>query len=260
VDGLRIDVIRLARCALAAALAAGLASGCASMGLVGAPLEPVNIQKVDYYPFQVKGYQNTYPKKSIVVLMPLDASERKDGAATAVGAPEGKIQVGVVTGKSGEVIQRIFTDPLSTVVQRAIGHSAQEAGMVPYAVPESDYDKVRSEQREDYVLASKIKRASVEKRRGADSRFGPIWKTVADFSLEVKIYKPPFTLPFWEGTSNATYNDPPVGTFALGPEDETGIYEDPGQVLSVALTRAVAGILDRDDLRTLITEDAIKTR
>ena len=78
--------------------------------------------------------------------------------------------------------------------------------------------------------------------------------------MEVKIYKPPFTLPFWEGASNATYNDPPVGTFALGPEDETGIYEDPGQVLSVALTRAVAGIFDRDDLRTLITEDAIKTR
>jgi hypothetical protein len=257
---MRADRFRTVSVAIMAALAAGVASGCASMGLVGAPLEPVNIQKVEYYPFQVKGYQNTYPKKSIVVLMPLDASERKGGAATAAGAPAGKIQVGVTTGKSGEVVQRIFTDPLPAVVQRAIGHSALEAGMAPYAVPESDYDKVRSEQREDYVLASKIKRAWVEKRRGADSRFGPIWKTVADVSLEVKIYKPPFTLPFWEGTSSATYNDPPVGTFALGPEDETGIYEDPGQVLSVALTRAVAGIVDRDDLRTLITEDAIKTR
>ncbi len=257
---MRADRFRTASVAIMAALAAGLASGCASMGLVGAPLEPVNIQKVEYYPFQVKGYQNTYPKKSIVVLMPLDASERKGGAATAAGAPAGKVLVGVTTGKSDEMIQRIFTDPLATVVQRAIGHSALEAGMVPYAVAESDYLKVRSEQREDYVLASKIKRAWVQKRRGADSRYGPIWKTVADFSVEVKIYKPPFTLPFWEGTSSATYNDPPVGTFALGPEDETGIYEDPGQVLSVALTRAVAGILDRDDLRTLITEDAIKTR
>ena len=257
---MRADRFRTASVAFMAALAAGLASGCASMGLVGAPLEPVNLQKVDYYPFQVKGYQNSYPKKSIVVLMPTDGREVKDGAASSAGAPAGKINVGATTGRSGEVLQRIYTDPLPTVVQRAIGNSAQEAGMVPYAAAESDYDKVRSEQREDYVLASKIKRAWVEKRRGADSRFGPIWKAVADFSLEVKIYKPPFTLPFWEGTSSATYNDPPVGTFALGPEDETGIYEDPGQVLSVALTRAVAGIFDRDDLRTLITEDAIKTR
>ncbi|MGH7948369.1 MAG: hypothetical protein ACREQF_04015 [Candidatus Binataceae bacterium] len=255
---MRGDRFRTARYAIMAALAAGAASGCTSIGLGETRPEPTAVRSVEYYPFQVKGYQNTYPKKSIVVLMPVDASERKDGAAT--GAPAGKVAVGVMTGKSGEVSQRIYSDPLPAVVQKAIGSSAQEAGMVAYALADSDYDKVRSDQHEDYVLASRIKRAWVERRRGGDSRFGEIWKTVADFSLEVKVYKPPFTLPFWEGTSSATYNDPPLGTFALGPEDETGIYEDPGQVLSVALTRAVAGIFDRDDLRTLITEDAIRTR
>jgi len=255
-----MDLVRPARSVLFAALAAGLATGCAFMGFGAVPAEPVNIQKVEYYPFQVKGYQNTYPKKSMVVLMPTDGRELKDGVASAAGAPPGTIRIGETTGKSGEIVQRIYNEPLATVVQHAIGRSAEEAGMTPYAAPQSDYESVRATQREDYVLASKIKRAWVHKRRGADSRFGPTWKTVADFSLEVTIYKPPFKLPFWEGTSSATYNDPPLGTFGLGPEDETGIYEDPGQVLSVALTRAVAGIFDRDDLRALITEDAIKTR
>jgi hypothetical protein len=38
-------------------------------------------------------------------------------------------------------------------------------------------------------------------------------------------------------------------------DDDSAIYDEPGQVMSVALTRAVAGIFDRDDLRTLITQD-----
>ncbi|MGH7863865.1 MAG: hypothetical protein ACREQB_02670 [Candidatus Binataceae bacterium] len=252
------DQFATVRFALSAVLAAGVASGCSSLGMGETRPEPTAVQSVEYYPFQVKGYQNTYPKRSIVVLMPVDASERKDGAAA--GAPAGKVAVGVTTGQSGEVVQRIFTDPLPAVVQKAIGRSAQEAGMVAYALAQTEYDKVRSDQHEDYILATRIKRAWVDKHRAADNRFGEIWKAVADVTLEVKIYKPPFTLPFWEGTSSSTYNDPELGTFALGPQDETGIYEDPGQVLSVALTRAVAGIFDRDDLRTLITEDVIKTR
>ena len=57
---------------------------------------------------------------------------------------------------------------------------------------------------------------------------------------------------------------PPLGlaTLAayLGPDDEAGIYDEPGQVLSVALTRTVAQIFQRQDLRNLMLEDDIRVR
>ena len=82
----------------------------------------------------------------------------------------------------------------------------------------------------------------MKKRRAADGRYGAVWRTAADVVLDVEIYKPPFSVPFWAGTTADTYYDPPVGSFGLGAEDEAGIYDEPGQVLSVAMTRAVAGI------------------
>ena len=110
----------------------------------------------------------------------------------------------------------------------------------------------------EYVLESKIRRCWVKKSR-ATGQDGPIWRTVADFVLDVSIYKPPFSAPFWTGSTNDTYYDPPVGSFGLGSEDEAGIYDEPGQVLSVALTRSVAAIFQRQDLRNLMLEDDIKS-
>jgi hypothetical protein len=46
----------------------------------------------------------------------------------------------------------------------------------------------------------------------------------------------------------------------LGADDEAGIYDEPGQVLSVAMTRSVAQIFERQDLRNLMLEDDIKAR
>ncbi len=62
------------------------------------------------------------------------------------------------------------------------------------------------------------------------------------FTLAVTVYKPPFKVPFWQGTSPQAYYDPPIGSFGLGPDDEAGIYDDPGQVLSVAIIAALFGI------------------
>lgn len=67
-------------------------------------------------------------------------------------------------------------------------------------------------------------------------------------------------MPFWQGTSSSLYNDPPIGSFGLGPEDEAGVYDNPGEVLSVALTRAVAGIFQHEDFRTLVSQDEIHPR
>ncbi len=237
---------------MVAAAAMLLAAGCATVGgNSGMPTEPTSVQTIEYYPFQVKGYQGTYPRRAVVVLLPLDARQLSGPNTQPL---DDNPAIGVVTNRSEEVLQRLFSKPLPTVVQGAIGRSAQEAGMDASPAANSDYQR---KAKADYVIASKITRCWVKKHRGPDGSFGPTWSTEADFALEVIIYKPPFKVPFWQGTSSSTYYDPPIGSFGLGPEDEAGIYDEPGQVLSVALTRAVAGIFQRDDLHTLIVQDPI---
>jgi hypothetical protein len=77
--------------------------------------------------------------------------------------------------------------------------------------------------------------------------------------LEVAIYKPPFEVAFWQGESSGNFVDPPSSMGMPGINDSVTLYEHPGEDLSVAFSRAVAGIFKRDDLRTLISEDTVPT-
>jgi hypothetical protein len=230
------------------------AAGCSlTSGGVTMPKGPVSVQKLEYYPYQVKGYQNTYPDRSLVVLMPVDARPDRDPGPDA---PPGKVFIGVIEDRDKTIIQRLYSDPLPAIVQHAIVQSAGEAGLRPTAAAETNYvpDLYNNY---TYVLQTSIVRCWVTKRRGADGQNGPTWRTAADFGLKLALYKPPFKIPFWQGSSDSTYNDPPIGTFGLGPEDEVGIYDEPGQDLSVALTRGVAGIFQHQDLHTLIVQDVV---
>jgi hypothetical protein len=139
-------------------------------------------------------------------------------------------------------------------LQKAIARSADEAGLTAFSSIDSAY-KSGVKNANAYVLESKITKCWVKK-----SRSGQVSRTVADVRIEVSIYKPPFSVPFWSGVTSDTYYDPPVGSFGLGPDDEAGIYDEPGQVLSVALTRTVAQIFERQDLRNLMLEDDIRAR
>ncbi len=231
-------------------------SGCSTVngggGTAAAPA--TSIQTLEYYPYQVKGYQNSYPKKTIQILMTSDARDASGSAAPLNGDPA----IGVVIDQSGSVTDRLYSSPLGPIFQNALGRSANEAGMTPSSSPDATYKPGVGTTA--YVLESKIKRCWVKKERAASGQYGPVWKTMADISLDVAIYKPPFSVPFWTGTTNDTYFDPPVGSFGLGSEDEAGIYDEPGQVLSVALTRSVAAIFQRQDLRNLMLEDDIKSQ
>jgi len=240
------------------ALAALIVAGCAAAGAggTGAPIPASSVQTVEYYPFQVKGYQNTYPHRSVIVLLPTDA---RDTTAPNTQPDNGQPALGIVTDQTERIIQRLYSQPLPNIVQGAIVRSAEEAGMNSTPANQSAYladPKLNA----DYVLASQITKCWVKKHRGPNGQFGPTWSTVADFTLKVTIYKPPFQTPFWQGTSAQSYYDPPIGSFGLGPDDEAGIYDDPGQVLSVAMTRAVAGIFVRDDLHTLVQGDHMTVR
>jgi len=245
--------IRLALLITIASITTSLLAGCATFneggGTAAAPT--TSIQTLEYYPYQVKGYQNSYPKKTIQILMPADARDTT-GTAPLNGNPA----IGVVIDQSNNVTERLYSSPLGPTLQQAIGRSADEAGMSASSSPDVTYKP--AVKNTEYVLESKIRRCWVKKAR-ASGQDGPIWRTVADFVLDIAIYKPPFSVPFWTGSTNDTYYDPPVGSFGLGSEDEAGIYDEPGQVLSVALTRSVAAIFQRQDLRNLMLEDDIKS-
>ena len=240
------------------ALLALTIAGCSAVGLGGSsqPSATTSIQTVEYYPFQVKGYQNTYPHRTIVVLLPTDSRDL-NGPSTA--ALEGQPAIGIVTDQSENIIQRLYSQPLPPVVQGAIARSAEEAGFHASAENQSIYTG-DTKRNADYVLATEITKCWVKKHRGPNGLFGPTWATVAEVSVQITLYKPPFKVPFWQGSNNQSYFDPPIGSFGLGPEDEAGIYDEPGQVLSVAMTRAVAGIFQRDDLRTLVQGDHMTVR
>jgi hypothetical protein len=245
---------RIALLITIASILAAIFSGCATTG-GGYSAVTTSTQTLEYYPYQVKGYQNSYPRKTIVILMPTDARDVTGDAAPLNGNPA----VGVVSDQPGNITERLYSLPLGPIVQAAIGRSANEAGLSASPSPDTTY-KPGVRIAAEYVLESKIKHCWVKKYRGANSQYGPVWRSAADFDLEVSIYKPPFSVPFWTATTTETYYDPPVGSFGLGAEDEAGIYDEPGQVLSVAMTRSVAAIFQRQDLRNLILEDDMKSR
>ena len=248
--------IRIALLITIVSITASMLAGCSAVneggGTAAAPT--TSMQTLEYYPYQVKGYQNSYPRKTIQILMPADARDATRDSAPLNGNPA----IGVVDDQSGNVTERLYSSPLGPILQQAIGRSADEAGLSASSSTDATYTPGVKNTTE-YVLESKIRRCWVKKARGANGQYGPVLRTVADVAIDVSIYKPPFKVPFWTGSTNNTYYDPPVGSFGLGSEDEAGIYDEPGQVLSVALTRSVAAIFQRQDLRNLMLEDDIKS-
>jgi hypothetical protein len=242
--------------ALLAASMVGL-GGCATFGQQTVNLPPSSIQMLEYYPFQVKGYQGSYPNARMVVLTPVEARSFQDAGSVSHEPEDGNPAIGAVFDKSGQILQRLYTAPFDATVQKAIAHSTGEAGMTA-TTSQLQLKDALLQSHGDYVLASRITRCWVNKHRGAGGDYAPAWHSTAEFKLDVTIYKPPFGVPFWQGTSESTYNDPPVSSQGMNPEDETEIYDQPGQVLSVALTRAVAGIFKREALRKLVLEDPMR--
>ncbi|HUY17986.1 MAG TPA: hypothetical protein VMV15_02060 [Candidatus Binataceae bacterium] len=234
-------------------------TGCASSTYRSGAAEPT-VQKVEYYPYQVKGYQNSYAKRRILILMPIDAHQPAIGGAGIAAPPApGDVAIGVSEDPSGRPTQELYSAPLAPIVQNAIAQSATEAGLIASTAPGSIYAPTK-DLNDDYVLVSRIVKCWVDKRPGPGGEAGPAWFSAAEFALEVTIYKPPFTVPFWQGRSGSNYDDPPMDSNAISPEDETAIYDQPVQVLSVAMTRAVAGIFNRTELYALVNDDRMPAR
>ncbi|MGH7907296.1 MAG: hypothetical protein ACREP6_11785, partial [Candidatus Binataceae bacterium] len=244
-------------CGVGLLLAAALMlAGCAASqpSVVPGGNTAPDIQTVQYYPYQVKGYQKSYPARRIMILMPADSHRAPNTAGISAAPYGGDIAVGASENSSGQVSEELYSSPLAPIVRQAIEKSAGEAGLVASVSPETVYNPAKY-LKQDYVLQSKVVRCWVSKKSGPGGNAGPAWFTAADFALEVTIYKPPFRVPFFKGLSAATYDDPPIDNPSATPDDETAIYDQPGEVLSVAMTRAVAGIFNRAALHSLIIED-----
>lgn len=249
---------------LAAALI-GLAltlAGCSTAQEQPIAMTPESIQTLQFYPYQVKGYQNSYPKRSIVVITPVILRNFAD-AGSVGGADhepyQGHPAIGVILDLHNQVDQRLYGPELGPLFRGAIAEAAHEAGMNSAAATDSLHDELQA-RRADYVLAAVVTGLWVVKQRGKDNEGGPTWFSAARVVMNVAIYKPPFEVPFWQGASGAQYDDPSMPPAGAMPEDETEIYDQPGEVLSVALTRAAAGIFQHDDLHTLMLEDAAGRR
>ena len=248
--------------AAVAAMAVMFVAACATTVQQEIAAEPPTaIETLSYFPFQVKGYQNSYPRRRILVLMPVDARDFKDAGGQAHSPQGDNPATGVMLGPDGAVVQRVYSSPLEPIMQGAIVRAADEAGMLATASNDS-LEAALKKTDEDDVLARRITRCWVNKHTGTDVNAspsaGPGWFTTADVAVDVTIYKPPFNVAFWQGESGATYNDPPADN-GSGMGDDVPIYDRPSEVLSVALTRAVAGIFKREALHALVVQDPVGT-
>ncbi len=239
---------RVGRCLLMALTIAALA-GCSTVSSTS-PMEAASNQTLAFYPGLVKGFEHSYPPRRMLVLAVTDACAN-NGASSPQDSTPGQ-QIGVTLDASGAKIQRLYVTDMATTVQKALEQAVQEAGMIASTSAESTY--IPQPVDAYYVLQSKIVKCWVRKQRVIDNDRNGSWQTVAEFALDATIYKPPFHVPFWQGISSETYSDPPDNP-GLIPEDTASIYDEPGEVLSVAFTRSVEGLFKRSDLRSLIIQD-----
>lgn len=237
------NILRL----LPLAIVIGVACGCSAMNPT-TDLEPASNQTLEYYPGLVKGFEHIYPARQIMVLAVGDACAARDQGQSSGDGQE----IGVTVDSRGKVIQRLYAANFADIVQRAIAQAAKEAGMVATLSSEMDYTAKAGAA--DYVLESKVVKCWVKKQLVVDNDKNTSWQTVAQFAIDAAIFKPPFHVPFWQGSSSETYSDPPDNPSVIA-EDQASIYDEPGQVLSVAFTRSVEGIFKRSDLHSLITQD-----
>ncbi len=124
----RRGVIGSLQPALAGWLIAGVGSDCSVVGggSPSQPTAPTSVQTLEYYPYQVKGYQNSYPHRTILVLLPTDARDLNGpNAAPLDGQPAHRHchRSDPKTSFSDFIQHR--SPP---IVQGAIARSAEEAG------------------------------------------------------------------------------------------------------------------------------------
>lgn len=267
-------------------LALLLSSGCAA-GPFFAPRPPRIIPvEVTYLPHLVKGKRPVFPPTSVLVLRPVDQRApypmRKGQVLPAsqdhiailgiwgLNSQEGAIKVnssqlgaqrrmkaGIT--KEPDIARAIFTLPGHlNIVQHALATHFQEVGiparMVDFSSPHHPSTRTISAQYaigctiEEFSLVSLERHAEVvvENPLNAHLIYIPIrGPTRAEVSLALTLYRWPSGEVVWEGRTGDVVDDPPLGEHEF-------LYATPGEVLSMALSRAVGNLSLHESLQQVL--------
>ncbi|MCS6924975.1 MAG: hypothetical protein NZ578_03630 [Candidatus Binatia bacterium] len=263
-----------------------LCSGCATGSFFASRPPRIIPVEVTYLPYLVKGKRPVFPPTSVLVLRPVDQRApypmKKGNVLPAsqdhiailgiwgLNSEEGVIKVNssqlgaqrrmkAGIAKDPDIARAIFTLPgLPNVVQHALATHLQEAGiparMVDFSSPHDP--AVRSLQAhytlgctiEEFSLVSLERHTEVAVETPFNTHFiyvpirGP---TRAEVSLALTLYRWPSGEVVWEGRTSDVVDDPPLGEHEF-------LYASPGEVLSMALSRAVGTLSLHESLQQVL--------
>lgn len=263
-----------------------LCSGCAASPLFS--LRPPRIipVEVNYLPYLVKGKRPAFPPTNVLVLRPVDKRApypmKKGDVLPAsqdhiailgiwgLNSQEGAIKVNssqlgaqrrmkAGISKEPDIARAIFTLPgLPNLVQNAIATHLQEAGIPAQAVDfSSPHHPAASTMQAHYAVGCTIEEFSlvslerhtevvVENPLSPHLIYVPIrGPTRAEVSLALTFYRWPSGEIVWEGVVSDAVDDPPLG-------EHDFLYASPGEVLSIALSRAVGSLLIGERLQQVL--------
>ena len=246
---------------------------------------PILVQ-VDFLPFLVKGSRPQFPPARILVLEPQDNRQPYPiktgdplppikGNAAVLGIygqnfQEGPVQVNSLRlgaqrkmrpgiPSPPDVPLGIFLLPdLPQLVQNTLAQHFAEAGFTIVNDP-GKHAKIAAstEKRPDYVLASEIKKFSLialERYREVEvnSHVSSHMITLpvrgparADVTLALQLSQWPAGPVVWQGEVSDTVDDPPL-------EDSISLYAAPGEIMTMAMSRAVGSILVTQSLQEVL--------
>ncbi|MEW6298207.1 MAG: hypothetical protein AB1671_10760 [Thermodesulfobacteriota bacterium] len=263
-----------------------LCGGC-GVGPFFAPRPPRIIPvEVTYLPYLVKGKRPAFPPTTVLVLRPVDKRApypmkkgdvlpaSQDNIAIlgiwGLNSREGVIRVNssqlgaqrrMKAGISQEpdIARAIFTLPgLPNLVQNAIVTHFREAGIPAQTVDfSSPHHPAAGAVQAHYAVGCTIEEFSlvslerhaevvVENPLNPHLIYVPIrGPTRAEVSLALTLYRWPSGEVVWEGVVSEAVDDPPLG-------EHDFLYASPGEVMSMALSRAVGSLLIGERLQQVL--------
>lgn len=262
-----------------------LCAGC-GLGSLLTPRPPRLIHvDITYLPYLVKGARPPFPPASVVVLLPRDKRTpypTKEGALPVsedhtailgiwgVNSEEGIVRVNSYRlGAQRRMKAGITHDPdiprgiftltrLTHTVQDALASHFREAGFPVQTVEVSTLSELSmAEETARYVLGCVIEEFSLVSllRYNEVQIYTPLHAhtidipirgpTRANVSLALTLYRWPSGEVLWTGRVADSVDDPPLG-------ESDFLYSIPGEVLSMALSRAVGSILTTQSLQDIL--------
>jgi hypothetical protein len=215
--------------AIALAFALAIAPGCKSAPTL----------RLHYLPGFVPGSERIFGPVRIAVLP-------ADGALAT-----GRVRVGGVYSAEGSVERSFYAEDLGGAVTAAVIRALADAGLKPVASGPLRHGAASLPVGVDYVLASSIELSSINQRFGAEQTVHGQY-----FEMKAKV-RIKFTLSsranpdLYTGEVLGTEDEPPA---PVGGEVFLPLETDPGESMSVALSRAVGALMLQSAFRNALPQ------